>query len=181
MSVSRLIVIHHTNWRPAKARESSPSPCPLSLHTVAQLWAVHLGCTPPMRKAVIIRTSDFSLSLVHGSIALSPFYFMAELVGFRLAPNLSPLIPTHSLGLLNPKAAHSLHFCFCGIVFYFIDSNEAVICVIWTQTLCLSRFMCSAFSENPCPVKSLTPLAVFLLNNCQLSLGWQSLGLFFSP
>ena len=63
-----------------------------------------------------------------------------------------------------------MHLCFCSIVFYFIDPNKAAICVIRTgRAPCLSRFMCPAFSENPFPVKSLTPLAVLLLNNCQLS------------
>ena len=51
------------------------------------------GITLAMWKAVITRTSDFSFRLVHGSIALSHSYYMAELVGLKLSPNLSSSFP----------------------------------------------------------------------------------------
>lgn len=97
------------------------------------------------------------LSLFHGRVG-----------GIEAVLWLELCIPTLSLGLLNPPEPHSLHLCFCSIVIYFIDPNEGAICVIpagWTP--CLSRFMGCAFNENPFPVKSLTRLAVILLNNCQ--------------
>lgn len=65
----RLIIILHTSWRPVGAGQTSLLLI-LPLSTVAQLRAIYPPALP-MWKAVITRTSDFSFSLVHGSIALS--------------------------------------------------------------------------------------------------------------
>ena len=61
-----LIIILHTSWRPVGAGQYSLLPV-LPLGRVARISA----SAPLMWKPVIMRTSDFSFSPVHGSIALS--------------------------------------------------------------------------------------------------------------
>lgn len=110
-----------TNW--TKSRHSS---------------SVSASCTLLMWKAVIMRTSDFSFSLVHGSIALS-LYFMAKLVGLKLSSDLSSLFPCFLWGYW---ILQSLTVCTCAFA------------ALWFTLLILIRgwFVSSQQAEHPvCP------------------------------
>lgn len=163
----RPIIILHTSWRPVGAGQTSLLFI-LHFSTVAQLRAVY----PPAlcrcgRQA--LREQVISLSAwFMGQLPL-PLYFMAELVGLKLSSNLSSPFPRilwgyWTLWSLTVCTCAFAALCFALLILTrrrFVSSEQA-------GAPCLSRFMWPAFSENPFPVKSLTPLAVLLLNNCQM-------------
>lgn len=159
----RLIIILHTSWRPVGAGQTS------------LLLILPLNCEPYIRQlSADVEGSHYENkwflfqagSWVNCSL---PFYFMAELVGLKLSSNLSSPFPRILWGYWILRSLTVCTCAFAALCFtLLILTRRRFVSSEQGRAPCLSRFMCPAFSENPFPVKSLTPLAVLLLNNCQL-------------